>query len=104
MRAGKLDRNITIERQVETVAPSGSVSTAWTNIATIRAEVVRQSADETATGYGEAQTGSVTFRIRYMSGITTADRVTYDGITYGLKGILEIGRRHGLELRAVATS
>ncbi|MBX9452644.1 MAG: phage head closure protein [Mesorhizobium sp.] len=104
MRAGKLDRAITIERKTETVTPSGSVVTAWTNIATVRAEIVQQSASEFLTGFGEAETGTIIFRIRYLAGITTADRITYEGTAYNIKEIAEIGRRRGLELRAVAVS
>lgn len=104
MRAGKLDRTITIERQTETVTASGSVVTAWTIFATVRAEIVQQSASEFLTGFGEAETGTVIFRIRYLASITTADRITYEGTAYNIKEIAEIGRRRGLELRAVAVS
>lgn len=104
MRAGKLDRTITIERLTETVTPTGAVITAWTNLATVRAEIVTQSASEFLTGFGEAEAGTIVFRIRYLAGITTADRVSCAGQVYDLKEVAEIGRRRGLELRAVATS
>lgn len=104
MRAGKLDRTIAIERKTETVSPAGTVVTAWTNLATVRAEIVTQSASEFLTGFGEAENGTIVFRVRYLAGITTADRVTYAGQAYDLKEITEIGRRRGLELRAVATA
>lgn len=104
MRAGKLDRTITIERQTETVAASGSVSNGWTAIATVRAEIVQQSANEFLSGFGETENSTIIFRVRYLPGITTADRVTYNGKPYDLEEIKEIGRRRGLELRAVSTS
>lgn len=104
MRAGKLDRTIIIERETETVSPSGTVVTAWSNIATVRAEIVTQSASEFLTGYGEAEAGTILFRIRYLADITTADRITYAGTDYNIKEVVEIGRRRGLELRAVATA
>ncbi|MCF6370974.1 phage head closure protein [Rhizobium halophilum] len=104
MRAGKLDRTIIIERQTETVKPSGAVVIAWTEVATMRGEIVQQSATEFLTGYGEAENGTVIFRIRYLPGITTNDRVNFGGVIYDLKEIKELGRRRGLELRAVATS
>ncbi|RUY31699.1 head-tail adaptor protein [Mesorhizobium sp. M7A.F.Ca.US.001.04.1.1] len=104
MRAGKLDRIIAIERKTETVSPTGAVVTAWLNIATVRAEIVTQSASEFLTRFGEAESGTIVFRVRYLAGITTADRVTYSGQVYDLKEVTEIGRRRGLELRAVATA
>lgn len=104
MRAGNLDRSIDLERLTETVQPSGAVVTTWTKIATVRAEIVQQSATEFLTGFGEAESGTIVFRIRYVPDLTTADRVTYAGAACDLKEIKEIGRRRGLELRAVARS
>ncbi|RWD50569.1 MAG: head-tail adaptor protein [Mesorhizobium sp.] len=101
MRAGKLDRTITIQRAVETVAPSGAVFSAWVDLADVRAELLQATADEVATGFGEAETVLRTFRIRWLANveITTADRVFSAGAAYGIKDVVEIGRRRGLELR-----
>lgn len=99
IKAGKLDRQITIERQAETVAASGSVSKTWAALATVRAELVQLAAEEYLAGFGEADTGGAVFRIRYLAGITTADRVTFDATTYDIEEIAELGRKRGLELR-----
>jgi SPP1 family predicted phage head-tail adaptor len=103
LNIGNMDRRITVERETETVTPSGSVVKVWTPVATAWAEVLQQAANEFFTGYGEAETGTVIFRVRYRPGITTADRVSYDGIPYGLKEIKELGRRDALELRGEAS-
>lgn len=102
IRAGKLDRQITFERETETVAASGAVSKAWAPVATVRAELVQRGADEYLAGFGEAENGSAVFRIRYLAGITTADRVTCDGVAYDIDEIAELGRKRGLELHTVA--
>ncbi|MDE4096668.1 phage head closure protein [Phaeobacter gallaeciensis] len=99
IKAGKLDRQITITRETETVAASGAVSKAWALVATVRAELVQRSADEYLTGFGETDAGGAVFRIRYLAGITTADRVTCGGETYDIDEIAELGRKRGLELR-----
>ncbi|NDW43662.1 phage head closure protein [Ruegeria sp. PrR005] len=99
IRAGKLDRQITIERKVETIAASGSVTSEWLQVATIRAELVQRSADEYLAGFGEAEAGGAVFRVRYLAGITTADRVTFDGVAYDIDEIAELGRKRALELR-----
>lgn len=105
MRAGKLDRTITIRRKWhETVSPTGAAIPSWVDIATVRAEIVTQSASEFLTGFGEAEKSTVVFRVRYLADITTADKVVYAGQLYNLKEVTEIGRKRGLELRAVATS
>lgn len=104
MRAGKLDRLITIERKTATVADSGAIVTAWTIVATVRAEIVEAATEEFLTGYGVADQTLAVFRIRYRPDITTADRIVHDGVAYDLKRVVEIGRRRALELRAVAVS
>lgn len=98
LNIGNMDRRITIDRQTETVKPSGDVSKVWTPIAAVWAEVLQQTATEFFTAYGEAETGTMIFRVRYRPGITTADRVTYNGQSYGLKEIEELGRHEALEL------
>ncbi|GGA77979.1 hypothetical protein GCM10011491_01440 [Brucella endophytica] len=102
LNIGKLDRRITIERETEIVKPSGSVVKVWTPLATVWAEVLQQTASEFFTGYGEAETSTVIFRVRYRPGITTADRVSFNGTAYGIKEIKELGRRDALELRGEA--
>ncbi|MGK9054194.1 phage head closure protein [Neorhizobium petrolearium] len=102
LNIGNMDRRITIEREAETVSLSGDPRKTWTSVTTVWAEVLQQTASEFFTGYGEAETGTVIFRVRFQPGITTADRVTYDGAAYGLKEIKEIGRRDALELRGEA--
>lgn len=99
INAGKMDRRITIERQTETVKPSGDVVKAWAEVATVWAEVLQSTATEYFTGMGEVETGTVIFRIRYTPGVTTVDRVSYNGSAYGLKEIKELGRYEALELR-----
>lgn len=102
MRSGKLDRIINLERQNEFVAPSGDVSVTWTSIGNVRAELVQHVATEGPAGHGEAETGTVTFRIRYLPGITTGFRLVYQGQTYGITYIVEIGRRKAMEVTAKA--
>lgn len=102
LNIGKMDRRITIERMVETVKPSGSVVKTWTPIANVWAETLQQTAAEFFTGYGEAETGGMIFRIRHMSNVTTADRVQHNGTAYNLKEIKELGRHEALELRGEA--
>lgn len=103
MEAGKLDRRIVVQRRTETVSPSGAVSATWTDLLSVAAEVREQTADEVATGFGEAENETVVFVVRWHPApITTADRIVYSGRTYNLKQITEIGRREGWKLRAVA--
>lgn len=99
MRAGKLDKTIIIERQSESVNTAGTVTSTWTTIATLRAEVLQASAGEFLKAHGEAESASIIFRVRYVADITTDDRVSFGGAAYDLVEIKEMGRRRGLELR-----
>ncbi|MCE7028925.1 head-tail adaptor protein [Jiella avicenniae] len=56
MKAGKLDRKITISREIETVDDYGTASSAWTPIATVPAQRVTQSTDEFLAASGERET------------------------------------------------
>lgn len=104
MRAGKLNRVIFIDRLTETLNENRTPVRAWTNIATIRAEVLQHVADESEAANGGREADSITFRTRFFTGLTAADRIRFMGRTYNVKGWTEIGIRDGLEIKAVATS
>jgi SPP1 family predicted phage head-tail adaptor len=99
---GKLTRQISLERKVETVAASGAVSETWTEYATARAELVQFRGEDYLTGASEGVANRASFRIWYLSDVTTADRVVYNEATYQITGLIEIGTRRGLEILAVS--
>jgi len=102
--AGKLQHLIAIERETETVSPAGHVRKTWAPVVTVRAEVRNLSSDEFLAGFGDADRQSAVFVIRWIPGveITTADRIAHGGRVFNVKSVIEIGRKRGLELRAVA--
>lgn len=102
MRAGKLDRIITIERVTTTVDEYGAPQEGWTTVATVRAQLIQSSVEEFIRAYGATSDTIAIFRIRYLDGLTLADRVTYASRAYDLKEIKELGRREAVELRCVA--
>lgn len=103
MTAGKLNRVIFIDRETTALNAAGYPVVTWSLIGTVRAEVVEHVTDEAGTGYGEAQTDGITFRTRYFSGLTTADRIRFLGRTYNVIGLAELGIRAGLEIKAALT-
>lgn len=102
MRAGKLTRVIFIDRLATDRDENFEPVTTWTNIATLRAEVLQHAVEETEAENGERDADAITFRTRFFSGLSTADRVRFMGRTYNVKGWTEIGIRDGLEIKAVA--
>ncbi len=103
MRAGNLDRIITIERVTTTVDDYGMPVEGWATVATLRAELIQSSAQEFIRAYGATTDTIAIFRTRFLDGVTTADRVTYASRSYDVKEVKEIGRRAGLELRCIAS-
>jgi SPP1 family predicted phage head-tail adaptor len=103
MRAGKLDRPITIERATTAIDDAGTPQTTWATVATLRAQIITQSAQEfiRAEGGGTSE-NAIVFRTRYVEGVQLDDRVTYEGASFDVKETKEIGRRRGLEIRCIA--
>jgi SPP1 family predicted phage head-tail adaptor len=103
MRAGKLDRTISIDRYSAGVPDDfGTVIADWTPLATVRAQLVQASTEEFLSAQGANAETAVIFRTRWIAGLTTADRVRYDGRSFNIRETKELGRRRGLELRCEA--
>lgn len=100
MRAGKLDRTITIQASIRTgTTPAGAPIMTWTDFATVRAQIIEASTEEYQRAYGEGGNTAIIFRLRWLDGVTVEHRVSYDGKALNIRETKEIGRRRGLELR-----
>lgn len=101
MRAGVLDRRVTIEQPTETQDTFGEFVPTWTVLDTVNAEYVPVRGREQVEAPGVTAELEVRFRIRYRSDVTTKMRIVGDdGLTYGIEGVTQIGRREGLEILA----
>lgn len=99
MRAGKMDKSITIQAFTSTVDEYGTPVEAWTDFATRKAQLVQGSTDEFLAAYGETEAVTAVFRLRWLDGVTPDHRVQYAGRGLNIREITEIGRKRGLELR-----
>lgn len=102
MRAGSLDRRITLQRVVETQSGSGASTGTWLAVASVWAEKRPQGGTE---AYREGQIqgwANVIWRIRYIQhGLddpTVKWRLLEGDRVYEILSISEIGRREGWEL------
>ena len=102
MRAGQLDRTIIIQRVSTTVDAAGTPAEMWTDLVTLRAQIVKGSTEEFIRGSGASDETAIAFRTWWRDGITNADRVIYEGVVHNLKEIKELGRRSGMELRTIS--
>lgn len=104
MRAGEMDRLVTLQRFTTTEDEYGERIEIWTNLATVFAEARQQGGREylaAATTLAEVR---VVFFLRWFPDITVLDRVNYDGVLHNIVEVREIGRRDGVELHTVAAA
>lgn len=102
MRAGKLDRAITIERMATTIADHGGVTHGWTVVLTTRAQIVKSNTEEFIRAYGADEETVTVFRTRWLANVKLSDRIISGGSIFDIKDLKEIGRRRGTEIRCVA--
>jgi SPP1 family predicted phage head-tail adaptor len=100
MKAGKLDRQLVIERATETIDDAGVARQTWRHLVTLWGELVANAAADGASSEGSRTTRTLTFKTRHFGGVTLEDRLTYQGRPHTLKDLEEIGRREGLLIKA----
>jgi len=106
MRAGALDRIVTILRQGDSV-DDGLQATpgAWATLAVRKAQRITSRSREVFESQGIDAIVPMTFVLRDDSvtrTITPADRISYAGRLYDLKSVSELGRRRWIECVGVA--
>lgn len=97
--ARKLDRTITLERMSRSVDDYGTPAEAWVPVATMRAQRLEAGSRELVRAYGQIAEGEAVFRVRYLPGVTTADRLMFEDQALELVEVNELGRREALDLR-----
>ncbi|MET4217850.1 SPP1 family predicted phage head-tail adaptor [Bradyrhizobium sp. LB14.3] len=98
MRAGNLDRVIEIQRRTTGLDLYGTPVETWTLVASMRAKLLKNATDTQEGQRGAITNAVLTFRTRYLDGVTLENRVTYQGQQFQIIAVSEIGRRVGLDL------
>jgi SPP1 family predicted phage head-tail adaptor len=98
MRSGKLDRTITIQSFTSAPDEYGTPVDTWTDVATIRAQIIQSSTDEFLSS-GASDETVIIFRTRYFGTVTNAHQIIYEGGVYNIREVKEIGPRKGYDLR-----
>lgn len=107
IEAGKLDRRISIQRYGVTYDDDNQPIEAWTPLTTVWASVQYASDGERVRAAEVGATITIRFQIRYSSvvaGVNPKDRVVYDGKTFDISAVKELGRREGQEISAAAAA
>lgn len=100
MRAGKLDRRITLQSATEARDSSGSVISTWTDVATLWAGRRDTLGSERILSGAETAVADAVFVIRWQPGVTAKLRVVDEaGDAWDIIAPpTELGRRDALEL------
>ena len=102
MQSGKLQHRIDLQRLTQTLGPGRVPVQTWVTYASGKADLRQAGVSEFLTTYGEGVTNNAVFLLRWLPGVSVADRVLHGGKVWNIVAIAEIGRRKGLELRVVA--
>ena len=105
MHSPKLDRKITLQRATTTTNEYGEEVQTWGTLATVWASKKDVSDGERIAAAAASAEIGTRFQIRWdssWSDLSPLDRVVYDGRTYNISAVKEIGRREGLEISAAA--
>ena len=105
MKAGRLDRRITIEDFTCTVNDREEPVKSWAAISGgsgIPAQVTQSGGRELWEVRKENADVECVFKIRYLAGLNERQRISYNGRYYGIYRIEEINRREGFNLYAIA--
>ncbi len=107
MRAGDLDRRITIERYTEIHDGFNNPVKTWHQLALVWAAKADVSDSERLAAQEVGAEITTRFRIRWspqVSDLDPKDRIRFEGRICDIVGVKEIGRREGLEISVVARS
>src|SRR5690606_39001319 len=88
MRAGTLNRQITIQRRVTGTDEIGQPIDTTETVATVWANVRHTSGLEAIKGGAEASLVKASIRIRYRAGINAGRTVLVDAVTYEIKAVM----------------
>lgn len=102
MRAGPLDRRITLQEERITGSPSGGMQRAWVDVARVWAGIRPLPGKERWQAPQAMAVRSAIWRIRWRPDVHERMRFLYRGEVWRIDGLSEIGRREGIEIAASA--
>lgn len=105
MRIGALDHRVTLLAPTKVRDSFGGVPQGFEEVGEVWAKVIYDRGGELSR-QNDAQRQAqsvVTFRIRWRAGLSRDMRIRFNGADYDVTDIMEIARRRGVDLRAVAS-
>lgn len=102
MRAGTLDRRVTLQHATLAEDAHGQQVPTYADYATVWAQRLDTTARERMASQQMISERTCKFRLRYRSDVLPTDRLVCDGVAYNIAPPAELGRREGLEILATA--
>ena len=105
MDAGRLDRRIVLKRRKTGTNGFGEPVDEWASLATVWASVLAVSDGERWRAGETLAAKLCRFTIRWSSKVAVLDprdQIEYDGRTWDIQGVKELGRREMIEITAAA--
>lgn len=102
MKAGELDRRLTIEQYTEAQDAYGEAIKTWSVLETVWAQVSPVRGSERYVAQQVSGEAEMRFRLRYRADVTDKMRLYCENVYYNITAVLEIGRREGLEIMGKA--
>lgn len=104
MRAGRLRHEVLIERVTITQDPDyGGVIESWSTVGLFPASVEPLQGREFIAAQAALSEVTTKIRMRYLAGMTTADRITHGGKTYNVLSVINPEMRN-VELELMCKS
>ena len=101
MRAGSLDRRVTLLRRTLSRNVHGEEVVEFDELDTVWAQKLDVTGREYFSSQHVVAEGTARFRLRYRSDLSVTDRIAYGGHTYDIQQVAELGRREALDIVAV---
>jgi SPP1 family predicted phage head-tail adaptor len=94
MEAGKLRHRVTIQTATSAQDATGYPVKTWGTLATVWAMVLPLQGRELVAAQQAQSESTVHIRTRYLSGVTTKDRILFGTRVYEINGIVNPGERN----------
>lgn len=88
MQAGKLNRKVKIQAQVDTVDTIGQPINDWVDVATVWADIRYLSGLEAIKADADTSVAKVSIRVRYRADIVPAMRIVGGNTVYQIQAVL----------------
>lgn len=103
IRAGSLDRVITIQRNTPVQDDIGEYIDSWANVTDLRARVLTTLGGRNQDTFEDDQElpqGQIRLRTRFLADLTTNDRLLFEGVTYDIISLAPFRRHEGWDVLA----